>query len=69
MTVNPGDTLAARCAMVNNLDYTVYTGPRYRDETSIETLRTKLLAGHFGIGLLLVNRYFGMGMTYPTPLV
>ena len=35
MTVNPGDTLAARCAMVNTLDHPVFTGPKDSDEMCV----------------------------------
>ena len=35
ITVNPGDTLVARCAMVNDLDHTVYTGPKDSDEMCV----------------------------------
>ena len=35
ITVNPGDTLAARCVMVNDLDHAVYTGPRDADEMCV----------------------------------
>ena len=33
--MNPGDTLVARCAMINDLDHTVYTGPRDSDEMCV----------------------------------
>jgi hypothetical protein len=35
ITVNPGDTLVARCAMVNDLDHIVYTGPKDSGEMCV----------------------------------